>query len=188
MIWRGSCVNTANKLTISRIIMIPLFIVFALMDGILCKWLTLITFIVASVTDFADGYIARKHNLVTDFGKFLDPLADKLLVMAALCILTDKGDISVWVVFIITAREFIVTGLRLVAAGDGVVIAASMWGKVKTVTQMIVIIYALAPLNFAQDFVVFGMTMTQLFMWIVAVITVISGADYVIKNKNVLKG
>ncbi len=180
--------NTANKLTVSRVVMIPVFIILGMLGGSICNWLALAVFIVASLTDFADGYIARKHNMVTDFGKFLDPLADKLLVLAALCLLTDIRSISVWIVFIITVREFVITGLRLVAAGSGVVIAASMWGKVKTMTQMIVIIYALVPFNLGQSVMVGEITVIEILMWIVAVITVISGVDYVVKNKNVIKG
>ena len=181
--------NTANKLTVSRVIMIPLFIVLALVDNIFCKWGALVVFVIASLTDFADGHIARKYNMVTDFGKFLDPLADKLLVLAALCALTDKGIVSVWIVFIITVREFVITGLRLVAAGSGVVIAASMWGKVKTVIQLIVIIYALVPLDLGQMITLpGGILFLDILMWIVAAITIVSGLDYVVKNKNVIKG
>ncbi len=180
--------NTANKLTISRVAMIPVFIILKMAGGVVCDWFALAVFIAASLTDFADGYIARKYNMVTDFGKFLDPLADKLLVLAALCLLTDNGSISVWIVFIITVREFVITGLRLVAAGNGVVIAASMWGKVKTMTQMIVIIYAFIPFNLGQDIMPCQMTVLEILMWIVAGITVISGVDYVVKNKSVIKG
>ena len=181
--------NLANKLTISRIIMIPLFIVFSLVDNKICEWLALAVFAAASLTDFADGHIARKYNMVTDFGKFLDPLADKLLVLAALCTLTDKGDISVWIVFIITLREFVITGLRLVAAGNGVVIAASMWGKVKTVIQLIVIIFAIIPVNLGQNAVIFSnISVLDILMWITAAVTLVSGADYIIKNRKVFKG
>lgn len=179
--------NTPNKLTLLRVLMIPLFIALALIDNVWCRWGTVAVFIIASVTDFFDGYLARKYNLVTNFGKFMDPLADKLLVLAALCALVHFNIASVWAVFVITLREFAVTGLRLVAVERGRVIAASMWGKVKTTVQMIVIGFALAPFEFLNVPVFFGMSVNYLTIWIAAVITVISGIDYVAKNIEVFK-
>ena len=179
--------NIANKLTLARMIMIPLFIAFALAGGVWCDAIALAVFIIASLTDLADGKIARKYNMVTDFGKFMDPLADKLLVTAALCVLVHKAETSVWVLFIITVREFVVTGLRLVAAGSGNVIAASMWGKVKTMVQLIVISVSLAPIKFVHEPVLFSKSAVYWAMWAVAVITVISGIDYLVKNKDVFK-
>ena len=126
--------NTPNKLTLLRVIMIPFFVVFMLADlGSWSKWAALIVFVVASMTDWLDGYLARRDHLVTDFGKFMDPLADKLLVCSALICLTDMDRIPSWVVIIIISREFIISGFRLIASDNGVVIAANYWGKAKTV-------------------------------------------------------
>lgn len=179
--------NLPNKLTILRIIMIPFFIFCGLAGGGVFGWLAFAIFIAASLTDMLDGKIARKYNLVTDFGKFMDPLADKLLVAAALSLFAADGRASVWVLFVVIMREFAVTGLRLVAAGGGVVIAASMWGKVKTTIQMIVIIYTLVPLNIGQTFMLGSLCVTDILMIILALVTVISGADYIYKNKSLLK-
>ena len=144
--------NLANKLTLLRIILIPFFIVCFYIPNLMmntvsvnsylipyANLLGLVIFLLAAITDFIDGYIARKYNLITDFGKFMDPLADKLLVTAALLILLENGLISAWVVFVILAREFIVTGFRTIAAAKGVVIAAGWLGKIKTVVQFIMI-------------------------------------------------
>lgn len=177
--------NIANKLTLARVIMIPLFIAFALVGGFWWDIAALATFIIASLTDLLDGKIARKYNMVTDFGKFMDPLADKLLVTAALCVLVHKAEISVWFLFIITLREFVVTGLRLVAAGGGTVIAASVWGKVKTTLQLIVISIALAPIGFVHAPILLSKSFVYWGMWAVAIVTVVSGLDYVVKNKKV---
>lgn len=167
--------------------MIPFFIFCGLAGGGVFEWLALVIFAAASFTDMLDGKIARKHNLVTDFGKFMDPLADKLLVTAALALFAADGRASVWVLYVVIMREFAVTGLRLVAAGGGVVIAASMWGKVKTVIQMIVIIYTLIPLNIGQTFMIGSLGITDILMIILALVTVISGIDYIYKNKALLK-
>ena len=140
--------NTPNKLTLLRVIMIPFFVVFMLADlGSWSKWAALIVFVVASMTDWLDGYLARRDHLVTDFGKFMDPLADKLLVCSALICLTDMDRIPSWVVIIIIGREFIISGFRLIASDNGVVIAANYWGKAKTVCQMIMTIVLIADLG-----------------------------------------
>ena len=136
--------NLPNKITIFRVILIPVFLILLMVPGIpLGKWIAIFVFIIASLSDMVDGKIARKYHLVTDFGKFMDPLADKLLVCSALIALIDLDKIPSWAVIIIIAREFTISGFRLVASDNGRVIAASMWGKVKTTVQMITIIYLL---------------------------------------------
>ena len=139
--------NTPNKLTIARVIMIPFFVAFLMYDiaGDAGKWIALVIFIAASITDTLDGYIARKYHLVTNFGKFMDPLADKLLVCSALICFTATGKLAAWITIIIIAREFIISGFRLVAADNGIVIAASYWVKFKTVSQMTMIIFMISP-------------------------------------------
>ena len=172
--------NLPNKLTMLRVIMIPFFVVFMLMDGMAsARYIALALFVVASFTDFLDGNIARKHNLVTNFGKFMDPLADKLLVCSALICLIETGQLPAWYVIIIIAREFIISGFRLIASDNGIVIAASYWGKFKTVSQMIMII--LMILNIPALSMV-----TTLFYWIALVLTVVSLVDYIKKNFQVL--
>lgn len=175
--------NLPNKLTILRVIMIPFFLIFMLTDlgNEAGKYIALFLFCAASITDFLDGYIARKNNLVTNFGKFMDPLADKLLVCSALISFVELGKVPAWIVIIIVAREFIISGFRLVASDNGVVIAASYWGKFKTVSQMIMII--LIILDF--DNAVFNM-LEIAFMYIALALTVISLIDYIVKNKQVL--
>ena len=175
--------NLANKLTVSRVVMIPAFLVVLLggfFDSNTARLIAVAIFIVASITDFLDGYVARSRNLVTNFGKFMDPLADKLLVAAALISMVELGDISAWVVIIIISREFIITGFRLIAMEANVVIAASDWGKLKTVSQMAMIIVVLSGL--LGDSVV-----CDILIYLSAIITVISGVDYVVKNLKVLK-
>lgn len=180
--------NTANKITLSRIFLIPIFIVLVLFENTFVQLGALCVFIIAAVTDTIDGYVARKYNMISDFGKFLDPLADKLLVTAALCALVEMNRISVWVLFIITVREFIVTGLRLIAVNNGVVIAASTWGKIKTVLQIIVISIALLPFDFGQNMLLYGsISVVDVLMSIVVVVTIISGWEYVAKNSVLLK-
>ena len=134
--------NLPNKLTVSRVIMVPFFVFFMLTDvgGAANKWIALALFCAASLTDMLDGKIARARNLVTNFGKFMDPLADKLLVCSAMICLIPSGDLEAWFVILIIAREFIISGFRLVASDNGIVIAASYWGKFKTVSQMAMII------------------------------------------------
>ena len=174
--------NLPNKLTTFRVVLIPFFVFFLLTDlvGDWGKWIALSIFIVASLTDFLDGYLARKLNLVTNFGKFMDPLADKLLVCSAMICLIEKGAIPSWIVTIIIAREFIISGFRLIASDNGVVIAASYWGKFKTVFQMIMICLMIA--NISQIAIV-----TTVIMYIALALTIISLVDYLIKNKDVMK-
>ncbi len=173
--------NLPNKLTIFRVILIPFFILFLLVPiTSVDKWIALAIFIVASLTDLLDGKIARKYNLVTNFGKFMDPLADKLLVCSALICLIELNKIPSWMVIIIIAREFIISGFRLVAADNGVVIAASYWGKFKTTFQMIAVCLLIADLEMLHVF-------TQIILWIAVILTVVSLIDYLIKNKNVMK-
>ena len=174
--------NLPNKLTTLRVIMIPFFVFFMLTDvgGSANKWIALALFVVASLTDFLDGKIARKYNLVTNFGKFMDPLADKLLVCSALICLQDLDRVPAWVVIVIIAREFIISGFRLVASDNGIVIAASYWGKFKTTFQMLMIIVMIMNLRG-----VFDMVGTVL-MWIALALTIISLVDYIAKNVQVL--
>ena len=171
--------NLPNKLTMLRIIMIPFFVFFLLSKIPGKDIIALVLFCAASLTDLADGKIARKYNLVTDFGKFMDPLADKLLVCSALICLVDLGRIPSWVVVIIVAREFAISGFRLIAADNGIVIAASYWGKFKTTFQMIMII--LMILNIEKLSV-----LTALMMWVALALTIISLCDYIMKNKQVI--
>ena len=174
--------NLPNKLTILRVILIPFFVVFMLFDitGAADKWIALVIFCVASLTDMLDGKIARKYNLVTNFGKFMDPLADKLLVCTALICLTSMDRLNVIVVLVIIAREFIISGFRLVASDNGIVIAASYWGKFKTVSQMALIIVLIMDLGGAWNVV--GTVLT----WVALLLTVVSLIDYIAKNKQVL--
>lgn len=178
--------NLPNKLTVLRMIMVPFFVLFLLWDSIPLHYLwALIIFSVASFTDCLDGYIARKHNLVTNFGKFLDPLADKVLVLSAMIAFIELGFSSSVVVIIVIAREFLVTSLRLVAAGEGVVIAASIYGKIKTISQMfsIVAILLLAAINEITPISVDIMLISNVLMWITAAIALVSGFDYLWKNR-----
>jgi CDP-diacylglycerol--glycerol-3-phosphate 3-phosphatidyltransferase len=175
--------NLPNKITLFRVAMIPFFVVFMLMQSIsYAKYIAAFIFIIAALSDLLDGYIARKHNLVTNFGKFMDPLADKLLVSSALICFVELGLIPAWVVIIIIAREFIISGFRLIASDNGVVIAASWWGKIKTVVQMTVSIMLIINLDFT-----FINVLEQIGIYLAAILTVISLADYMIKNKDVLK-
>ncbi|MDO4746520.1 MAG: CDP-diacylglycerol--glycerol-3-phosphate 3-phosphatidyltransferase [Bacillota bacterium] len=171
--------NLPNKLTMGRIFAIPVFIVVFLMDY---RIAAAVIFILAAVTDMLDGHIARKHNLVTNFGKLMDPLADKLLVMAALICMVEMGDVAGWMVVVILGREFIITGMRQVAAAQGIVIAAGTTGKIKTITQMIAI-----PLLILENwpFTALGIPVPfdQIFLWIALVMTIVSGAEYIMKNK-----
>ena len=174
--------NLPNRLTILRTLMIPVFLFFLLTDyaGNCSKWIAVIVFILASLTDFLDGHIARKYNLVTNFGKFMDPLADKLLVCSALICLIQLGQLPAWMVIIIVSREFIISGFRLVAAEQGIVIAASYWGKFKTTFQMLMIIYLVVDLQFAYANIV-GMVL----VYVALALTVISLVDYIAKNYKV---
>ena len=175
--------NLPNKLTIIRIILVVPFVIFMLAgrcEGA-SRWIALAIFIIASLTDMLDGKIARKYNLITDFGKFMDPLADKLLVCSALICLVDLKRLYTWVCLVIIAREFIISGFRLVASDNGIVIAASWWGKIKTVSQMVMIILLIidfpqAPLHI----------LTQAVVLVSCALTVISLVDYILKNKQVI--
>jgi CDP-diacylglycerol--glycerol-3-phosphate 3-phosphatidyltransferase len=173
--------NLPNKLTVLRVIMVPFFVFFMLTDvgGSANKWIALVIFCVASLTDMLDGKIARARNLVTNFGKFMDPLADKLLVCSAMiCMIPTK--LSAWVVIIIIAREFIISGFRLVASDSGIVIAASYWGKVKTVAQMCMVIVLIADLGGIFDII------GTILIWVSVILTVVSLIDYIAKNVQVL--
>lgn len=173
--------NLPNKLTVLRVLMIPFFVVFMLMNIVpgMDKWIALAIFVVASLTDLLDGKIARKYNLVTNFGKFMDPLADKLLVSSAMICLVEMGRLPAWIVIIIISREFIISGFRLVASDSGIVIAASYWGKFKTVFQMVMIIVMIMDLGPS-----FAMLETIL-IYVALILTVVSLIDYVAKNKEV---
>lgn len=173
--------NLPNKLTMFRVILIPFFIVFLLVPVTpYDKWIALAIFVIASLTDLLDGKIARKYNLVTNFGKFMDPLADKLLVCSALICLIELNRIPAWMVIIIIAREFIISGFRLVASDNGVVIAASYWGKFKTTFQMAAVCLLIADIPAIR-------ILTQVVLWIAVILTVVSLIDYLIKNKKVMK-
>lgn len=173
--------NTPNKLTLLRVILIPFFVVCMLaVNADWGKWAALAIFIIASLTDMLDGYLARRDNLVTNFGKFMDPLADKLLVCSAMICLVDMERIPSWVVIIIIGREFVISGFRLIASDNGVVIAANYWGKIKTVCQMIMIIVVIADLG--GVFVV----VEQVLIYLSLILTVISLATYLWDNRKVL--
>ena len=174
--------NLPNKLTVLRVLMVPFFVLFMLTDigGAANKWIALAIFAVASLTDMLDGKIARARNLVTNFGKFMDPLADKLLVCSAMICMITTGQLAAWIVIIIIAREFIISGFRLVAADAGIVIAASWWGKIKTVAQMAMIIVLLADFGGVFDMV------GNVLIWASLILTIVSLVDYVKKNIQVL--
>ena len=173
--------NTPNKLTLLRIIMIPFFVVFMLVDfGPWSKWAALAIFVVASLTDTLDGYLARRDHLVTNFGKFMDPLADKLLVCSAMICMIELGRLPSWVVIVIIGREFVISGFRLIASDNGVVIAANYWGKNKTVCQMVMIIVLIADLG--GGFVI----LEQILIYASLLLTVISLVTYLWQNRSVL--
>ena len=186
--------NLPNKLTIFRIILIVPFVLLllgqsggwgwyrALFGGIVeyVDYIALAIFIIASLTDLIDGKIARKYNLVTNFGKFMDPLADKLLVSAAMIALVELRRVPAWIVILIISREFIISGFRLVAADNGVVIAASYWGKFKTTFQMVMVCLMIADIPQLQ-------LVTDIVMWIALALTLVSLVDYLMKNKDVMR-
>lgn len=194
--------NLPNKITVARMLLIPIMIIvpYLGLNNILFgsvtigSFITLIIFLIASFTDFLDGYLARKNNLVTTFGKFLDPIADKLLVLSALIMLVEEGIIPGWIPIIIAAREFIVSGIRMLAAGDGKVIAASWYGKVKTVSQMIAISLAFLSTNTFMQFTSVEMgtgalilnILMSLAMVIAVLTTILSGIDYFMKSKDIV--
>lgn len=174
--------NLPNKLTVLRVIMIPFFVVALMLEGganQMYRYIAAAIFVIASFTDFLDGNIARKYNLVTNFGKFMDPLADKLLVCSALICLIELGQLPAWMVLIIISREFIISGFRLVASDNGVVIAASYWGKWKTVFQMISVILLILNIEALS-------MVTNIALWIALGLTVISLIDYIVKNIGIL--
>lgn len=194
--------NLPNKITVARMLLIPIMIIVPYLgfNNILFgsvtigSFITLIIFLIASFTDFLDGYLARKNNLVTTFGKFLDPIADKLLVLSALIMLVEQGIIPGWIPIIIAAREFIVSGIRMLAAGDGKVIAASWYGKVKTVSQMVAISLAFLSTNTFMQFTSVEMgtgalilnILMSLAMIVAVLTTILSGVDYFMKSKDIV--
>ncbi|MBQ1992060.1 MAG: CDP-diacylglycerol--glycerol-3-phosphate 3-phosphatidyltransferase [Clostridia bacterium] len=185
--------NLPNKLTLLRILLVPFFVAFLLIEQIpfSCLW-ALVVFIIASITDFFDGYIARKHNMITDFGKFADPLADKILVISAFCCFIQMGLIGAVPVIIVLFREFAITSVRLIAATKGTVVAANMWGKAKTVSQMIAIILtiflqAVLQLMGNNDLSsIFGI-ITDVVVWVSVALTIISGVVYLKDNADLYK-
>lgn len=188
--------NLPNKITLARIFLVPLIMVFLLIKfdfgeimiaGKITTYSELIAtiiFIIAASTDGLDGYIARKRKLVTNLGKFLDPLADKLLVTAALISLVEMQRLPAWIAIVIISREFAVTGLRLVAAAEGNVIAASKLGKLKTVTQIVAIVLLMLN-NFPFSY--FNIAVDQWMIWIAVLMTILSGVDYFLKNRHVIR-
>ena len=172
--------NLPNKLTLLRICLIPVFVILMLSQVSNFFLISCIIFIIASITDFLDGKIARKYNLVTDFGKFMDPLADKLLVLSALICMIEYDLVAGWMVIIIVARELTVSILRAIAADNGKVIAASGGGKIKTTSQMIAIILLLIRANYSNSQIVFVGTIA---MYIATIFTLYSGIDYLYKNR-----
>ena len=174
--------NLPNKITIFRVFMIPVFVVLMMLQRLPGnEFYALAAYAIACISDALDGHIARKYNLIPDFGKFMDPVADKLLVCSALICFVEQGLMSAWIALIIIARELIIDGFRLVAAGKGIVIAASIWGKAKTVVQMI----ACFVLILNADFLLFNI-LEQVLIYASLVLTVISLADYIYKNRTVL--
>ncbi len=172
--------NIANKLTVFRVILVPFFVVFMLTDFTpYNRWIAFAIFCIATVTDKLDGTIAKKYNMITDFGKFMDPIADKLLVSSALICLSSLGEIPAWIVVVIIAREFAISGIRLVAADNGVTIAATWWGKSKTISQMAMIIIMLMNIPALN-------ILSQVVMYVALILTVVSMIDYIVKNKAVL--
>ena len=176
--------NLPNKLTLFRVILIPFFVAILMTDcfGGMSRWIALIIFVIASLTDLLDGKIARKYGLVTTFGKFADPLADKILVISAMICLVELGDLASWIVVTIVAREFIISGFRIIAAEKNVVIAASYWGKFKTVFQMTMVIMLLADIAHPV-----WSTASTVVTYAALALTVISLVDYILKNKSVME-
>lgn len=170
--------NLPNLLTIGRICLVPVFMVAVLLDSEVARLTAAVIFVIASLTDTLDGHLARKHNQVTNFGKIMDPLADKVLTSAAMVCLVQLGDIPAWIVVFILFREYAITGLRSVAASEGVVVAASVWGKIKTVFQMVALtLLILKP----QVVMLFGFNLGMPLLYIALILTIYSGIDYVIK-------
>jgi CDP-diacylglycerol--glycerol-3-phosphate 3-phosphatidyltransferase len=180
--------TTANKITLVRIALIPVFIVLLLIDQFGCQIAAAAVFVIASLTDLVDGHIARKYNQITNFGKFIDPIADKLLVVSGMVILCGQGRIPGWVVVIFIAREFIISGFRLVAADKGTVIAAGKLGKYKTATQMVavILITLCLPASGAPAFGTVGVWLSNIFLYVSLVLAIWSCAVYVRDNRAVL--
>jgi len=176
--------NLANKITILRVLMIPIFMIILLSNLKWNNYIAAVIFIIASLTDTLDGYIARSKNQITSFGKFIDPLADKLLVTTALICLIEMGKVPGWIVIVILSREFVITGFRTIAASEGITIAASPLGKIKTITQLIAIISLLIN-NF--PFRLINFPFDKIMLYISLFFTLISGIDYIYRNKHVLK-
>ncbi len=177
--------NLANKLTMFRIILIPFFLLaLYLLPFPWGRYIGVALFIVAALTDFADGYIARKYKMITNFGKFMDPLADKMLVGAALIYLTESQIVPAWATVVIISREFLISGFRLIAAEKGQVIAAGFWGKVKTAFTLVALPVLLLPLSLDH---IFMPTVNLILIFFMVLLTVLSAADYLAKNKGVLK-
>jgi CDP-diacylglycerol--glycerol-3-phosphate 3-phosphatidyltransferase len=181
--WGRKQMNLANKITLLRILMVPVFMVLMLVQFTYHMEAALIVFLAASLTDKLDGYLARKYNMITDFGKFMDPLADKLLVTGAFVVFIQLGKIDAWIVFVILAREFAVTGLRSLAAAQNVIIAASNYGKIKTVTQIVAITILFLG-NF--PFSLINLPMDIIMVYTALIITILSGLDYFGKNIQVI--
>ncbi len=174
--------NLPNKITVFRVCMVPVFLVFMLVPGIWAgKYIAAVIFAVASASDFLDGYLARRNNLVTDFGKFMDPLADKLLVCSAFICFVEFNTVPAWAVILIIGREFIISGFRLVAADNNIVIAANYWGKVKTVVQMVMCVLFIVDLDS-----VFFNVMEQIFLYASVALTLISLCVYIYQNRRVI--
>ena len=175
--WKA--MNLPNKLTCIRVLLVPLYLLLYYAPFAAGRYLALVVFILASLTDYADGYLARRDHLITDFGKFMDPLADKLLVGAALIAFVDKGELAGWICILLIAREFIISGFRLVAANRGIVIAAGWSGKVKTVVQMVLIIVLLLRIPALRP-------LEMILLAAAVVLTIVSCAEYIWKNKSVI--
>lgn len=175
--------NIANRVTLLRIALIPIYLVLMLIEFPYHMEVALGVFIIAAITDNIDGYLARKYNMITDFGKFIDPLADKLLITGAFLILIQLGRIEAWIVFVILAREFAVTGLRSLAAAQKIIIAASKFGKIKTVSQIIAI-GILIENNYPFEYI--NLPMDTIAVYFTLIMTVLSGLDYFYKNRRVL--
>ena len=175
--------NLPNKLTIARVCMVPLFMVALMMNTGTSRVVAMVIFALASLTDMLDGKVARKYNLITNFGKLMDPLADKILTAAAMVCLVELGDLAAWIVVIILFREYAITGLRSVAASENIVVAANIWGKVKTVCQMFALMLLMLK---PQIMALCGINLGLWLMYVALILTVYSGVDYVWKlNKQI---
>lgn len=178
--------NMPNKLTLLRVCMIPVFMIFALIETGFTQFIAVVLFLAACITDYLDGYIARSCNLVTDFGKFMDPIADKLLVMSAMVILVAQNRMPAWVCVVMLAREFIISGFRLVAAGKGTVIAAGMTGKIKTVTQMVAIVMLFLFSNASGGGSGLMYFLSNVVLYVSAIMSIVSCVEYVWNNRSVI--